>query len=58
LTNIHYQPFISLDGGVAVIDAPLFGFSFISIDGGATWSQVPNFNFRFSLIVSKLLNQP
>jgi len=51
-------PFIGLDGGVAVNDAPLFGFSFISIDGGATWSQVPNFNFRFSLIVSKPLGQP
>ena len=51
-------PLIGLDGGVAVNDAPIFGFSFSSIDGGATWTQVPNFNFRFSLITSKPVDEP
>lgn len=52
-----FPPLIGLDGGVAVNDAPIFGFSFSSIDGGATWTQVPNFNFRFSLVTS-LPDQP
>ncbi|HVR99504.1 MAG TPA: matrixin family metalloprotease [Thermoanaerobaculia bacterium] len=44
-------PFIGLDGGVAVNDAPLFGYSFISSDGGVTWVQQPSFNFLFALIL-------
>jgi hypothetical protein len=51
-------PLIGLDGGVAVNDAPIFGFSFTSIDGGANWTQVPNFNFRFSLVTSFPVDHP
>jgi hypothetical protein len=46
-------PLIGLDGGVAVNDVPINGFSYVSNDG-ATWTQVGNFNFRFSLVVSAL----
>lgn len=43
-------PFIGLDGGVAVNDAPLFGYSYLSNDG-VTWTQQPAFNFLFSLVL-------
>ncbi len=43
-------PFIGLDGGVAVNDAPLFGYSYLSNDG-VTWTRQPAFNFLFSLVL-------
>jgi len=46
-------PFIGLDGGVAVNDVPINGFSYVSNDG-VVWTQVGNFNFRFSLVLSAL----
>lgn len=45
-------PLIGLDGGVAVNDVPIFGFSYLSNDGGVTWTRRNDFNFMFSLIVS------
>jgi hypothetical protein len=49
----NLPPFIGLDGGVAVNDVPIFGFSYISDDGGASFTQVTNFNFRFALLLSE-----
>jgi hypothetical protein len=46
------SPLIGLDGGVAVNDVPINGFSYLSTDG-VTWTQVTTFNFRFSLVVTK-----
>lgn len=46
-----FPPFIGLDGGVAVNDVPVNGFSYVSTDG-VTFNQVANFNFRFSLVLS------
>ncbi|HWP44529.1 MAG TPA: matrixin family metalloprotease [Blastocatellia bacterium] len=48
----NQPPLIGLDGGVAVNDAPIFGFSYFSDDGGATWTRTLTFNFMFSLILS------
>jgi hypothetical protein len=51
-------PLIGLDGGVAVNDVPIFGFSYVSSDGGVTWARRTDFNFRFSLIVSNPVIPP
>jgi hypothetical protein len=51
-------PLIGLDGGVAVNDAPIFGFSFTSDDGGATWVRSTLFNFQFSLVLSEPVTHP
>jgi hypothetical protein len=46
-------PFIGLDGGVAMNDAPILGQSFTSDDGGTTWTRTNTFNFRFSLVLTQ-----
>jgi hypothetical protein len=48
----NQPPLIGLDGGVAMNDAPIFGFSYFSDDGGATWTRTLTFNFQFSLVLS------
>ena len=51
-------PLIGLDGGVAVNDRPIFGFSFLSDDGGVTFTRQTTFNFMFSLRLALIEDHP